>query len=194
MRHSQKMEDIGGDGIMQNIYVLCLFLVFATHVGIANRFIASGSNKVPSISTNPDERPAGSQSVNEFVQALQHGREDVQRQAFHTTLFYTGLRVFLIIFSGLAAFGKNFKGTRFKALSNWIPIFALLVAIGTGLDTFIKLGQRRSGHLNYVSNVEDIEMQAKRILSTGAMTVSQLQELEERYSAVKAQHRRETAF
>lgn len=77
---------------------------------------------------------------------------------------------------------------------SWVPVFSLFVAIGTGVDTFLKLGQHRSGDYNYISNVEDLEIRAKSILAGGVMTLQELQDLEERYSAIKAQHRRETAF
>lgn len=182
---------------MRNMYMLCFLVAIAAHIGIANaqsKITQSHTDKVSSTQVSPTHQLAGTKAVDEFIQALEYGREDVQRQAFRTTALYIGIRVFLIVFASLAAFGKNFRGTRFKSLSNWIPIFSLLVAIGTGLDTFMKLGQRRSGHYNYISNVEDIEMQTKRIFSSGAMTLDQLQEFEDRYSSVKAQHRREAAF
>jgi hypothetical protein len=137
---------------------------------------------------------ASHQVTDDFLQRLKYGREDVQRQAIRMTVAYTSLRLLLILFSSIAAFGKNFQESRFKLLASWIPIFSLLVAIGTSADSFLRLGQHRSGDYNYISNVEDIELRASNILATGEMTAQQLQELEERYSQVKAQHRRETAF
>ena len=181
----------------RRIRVLCLLVLMAGHcrtVHAQPQSEESRNNEVSSKQVIASNQLAGDEAINEFIQALENGRKDVQQQASQTTLLYIGLRVFLIVFATLAAFGKNFKATRLKILSNWIPIFTLLVAIGTGLDTFLKLGQRRSGHYNYISNVEDIEMRAKRIFGSTAMTLTQLQELEDRYSAVKAQHRRETAF
>jgi uncharacterized 2Fe-2S/4Fe-4S cluster protein (DUF4445 family) len=101
--------------------VLGFLLAVATHIGTANaqsKITQSHTDKVSSTQVTSTDQMAGTKVVDEFIQALEYGREDVQRQAFRTTVLYTGLKVFLIVFASLAAFGKNFRETRFKSLSN----------------------------------------------------------------------------
>jgi hypothetical protein len=133
-------------------------------------------------------------AMTDFLHQLQDGREDVQRQAFTTGVIYASIRIVLIVLATTAAFGKNFAGTRLKLMLKWLPLLSVVLAIGTGLDTFLRLGERSKGHYNYVSNVEDLETRLKSMLAAGPVTAQQLQDLEEKYSVIKAQHRRETTY
>jgi hypothetical protein len=134
------------------------------------------------------------QAASEFQKQLRDGREDVQRQAIQTGREHAAFRIILIVLASIVAFGKNFSDTHFKFMVKWVPLLSLIVAIGTGVDTFLKLGERATGNYNYVSNVEDLELRTNRVVMRGQMTEKELQDFEDRYSTIKEQHRRELTY
>ena len=69
--------------------------------------------------------------------------------------YYT-VRIILIIASAIVAASANLEGSVLSDLVRWVPALALLVAILTAIDTWLKPSQKWSGFLDSRDKLADL--------------------------------------
>ena len=69
--------------------------------------------------------------------------------------YYT-VRIILIIASAIVAASENLAGSVLNALGDWVPALALLVAILTAIDTWLKPSQKWSGFMDSRDKMADL--------------------------------------
>ncbi|MFD3400077.1 DUF4231 domain-containing protein [Kribbella sp. NPDC058693] len=96
-------------------------------------------------------------------------------------LTYRGLRVFLIIASAIVAAEASLRGSEFAWLAGWTPILALLVAILTAIDTWLKPQQKWRGVMESRDDLKD--------LLASAEGETDRRDIQIRFAALRKRHR-----
>jgi hypothetical protein len=99
---------------------------------------------------------------------------------------YHASRVALITASAIVAADQNLKGHRLGGLVDWVPALALLVAILTALDTWLKPQQKWKGFMESRDDLADLLFQCTAGLSDDAAR--------QKFAELRKEHRERNIF
>lgn len=131
----------------------------------------------------PDNRTekAASQPANVLDADMKSELAAWERATKALGLTYRGLRVFLIIASAIVAAEASLLKSEFAWLAGWTPILALLVAILTAVDTWLRPQQKWRGVMESRDDLKDLLASAEGGTDRG--------EIQTRFAALRKKHR-----
>ncbi|MER8161869.1 DUF4231 domain-containing protein [Streptomyces sp. NPDC094472] len=95
-------------------------------------------------------------------------------------------RILLIVASAIVAADQNLSGGKGGFLVGWVPLLALVVAVLTALDTWLKPQQKWQGFMESRDTLADLIVRGRHGLT--------VEELREEFTTLRRQHREKNIF
>jgi hypothetical protein len=103
---------------------------------------------------------------------------------------YVIVRVFLIVASSIVAAKTALSANHASTLLDWTPILAILIAIFTALDTWMKPQQKWQGFMRDRDDLEDLLSQLEEVeLGSG-----QNETIRKEFKSLRQRHRENNVF